>query len=258
MRPYQAEINRAASKIAEHQITLGDDKLIIMDGTKISPGVGLPGVRSINYSGAKPDILNGRDGSQYLAYMQAQIEELYQVMDVAEMLVDEKAGPGQLDPYSLIFKAASEKKKFARYARKFERFLIRVCQTYLKLAKLHMSEEQVVYAVGKPEQVNISEFKNANDLCYEVKVEAQANDIETKLGHQLILSQLVQYTGTKLDKQDIGKIVRLMPYANMEQGLADLTVDYDSLTNDILALDRGERPPIHEYDDHVYSAKRVV
>ena len=49
MRPYQAEINRAASKMAEHQITLGDDKLLIQNGTKISAGIALPAyVRSIS------------------------------------------------------------------------------------------------------------------------------------------------------------------------------------------------------------------
>ena len=44
----------------------------------------VPGVRAIQVSGAPPTILPGRDGSQYLAYMQAQIEEMYQVAMLEE------------------------------------------------------------------------------------------------------------------------------------------------------------------------------
>jgi hypothetical protein len=256
MRPYQAEINRAASKMAEHQITLGDDKLIIQNGQKVTSGMALPGVRSINVTGGLPTVLAGRDGSQYLAYMQAQIEELYRVMNVEEDSAE--SSTGQLDPYALLFRSASQKKKFQRYIKRFERFLIEVARTYIKLAKLHLSDDAFVQAVGRKEAVNIAEFRAADDLCYQIKITAQTDDIETKMGKQLVLNHLVQYTGAKLDKEDIGKLVRLMPYANMEEGMADLTIDYDSATNDILALDRGELPPIHEYDNHIYMIKRLV
>jgi len=42
-RPYQAEINRAASQEATHQITLGDDKIIYQTGATLSQGALLPG-----------------------------------------------------------------------------------------------------------------------------------------------------------------------------------------------------------------------
>lgn len=109
MRPYQVEINRAASKIAEHQITLGDDKILLQNGTKISAGVSLPGVRSVNYNGIEPKILAGRDGSQYLNYMNSQITELYNVMGIPEKMEDAQEGQG-LDPYVLLYRAASKKK----------------------------------------------------------------------------------------------------------------------------------------------------
>lgn len=255
MRPYQAEINRAASKIAEHQITLGDDKLIIQNGTKISAGIALPGVRAINVQGAAPQIMQGRDGSQYLAYLTSQIEELYSVMMVAE---SEEEASGQLDPYAMLFRAASQKKKFQRYIKRFERFLVDLAKLYVRLARVHLPNDQIIYAIGRKEMVNISEFKNSTDICYQIKVEPQADDIETKMGKQLVLNHLVQYTGAQLSKEDIGKLVRLMPYANMEEGMVDLTLDYDCSTNDILALDRGELPAINQYDNHVYCIKRAV
>lgn len=254
MRPYQAEINRAASKMAEHQITLGDDKILIQNGTKITQGAALPGVRSVNYTGMQPEILPGRDGSQYLNYMNSQIEELYQVMNC-----DDSDDPSsQLDPYTLLFRSASQKKKFKRYNKPFERFLKNVALTYLKLAKVHLPDDAFIRAVGRSERVNIAEFKNSDDISYKITVIPQSDDIESKMGKQLVLNHLVQFTGQNMDKQDLGKLIRLMPYVNMEEGLADLTIDYDAATNMILSLDRGEQPVISQYDDPVYMMKRLT
>lgn len=256
MRPYQAEINRSASKMAEHQITLGDDKLLIQNGTKISSGVALPGVRSINYNGAQPGILAGRDGSQYLNYMQVQTLEMYSVMNVKELAED--APTGQMDPYALLFRSASQKKKFNRYVRKFEKFLMDVAKVYIQLAKIHLSPEDVIYAVGKSEQINISEFKNTTDICYEVKVIAQTDDIETKLGKQLVINHALQYIGNKLEKDDIGKLMRAGPYSNDESSFDDFTLDYDIATNIVLELDRGGQPQIQPFDNNPYIIKKLT
>lgn len=254
MRPYQAEINRAASKMAEHQITLGDDKLIIRNGSKISAGIALPGVRAIHVTGSDPTIMAGRSGDQYLNYMTSQIAELYSVMNVAE---DSEESQLNLDPYVLLFRSGRQKKKFQRYIKRFEKFLIEVVKTYLKLAKIHLDDDALVYAVGSNERVNIAEFKKLDDICYEVIVEAQSDDVETKLGKQIVLNHALQYVGSQLKPEDIGKIMRSMPYVNFDESFDDMTIDYDNTTNDILALDRGEQPPINEYDNHIYCVKRL-
>lgn len=256
MRPYQAEINRAASKMAEHQITLGDDKIILQNGTKVSAGIALPGVRSINVTGGEPTILNGRDGSQYLSTITANIEELYRVMNVFE---DEQLfEKGQIDPVVLLFRSGSSKKRFQRYIKRFERFLINVAKTYLRLAKIYLPDDALIEAIGRSEAINMVEFKNSNELGFEITVESQSDDIETKLGKQLILTQALQYVGSKLERDDIGKIMRAMPYANFEESFSDLTIDYDAATNAILALDRGEKPPIDPSDNHSYMVKRLT
>lgn len=255
MRPYQIEINRAASKIAEHQVTLGDDKILIQQGTKISAGAALPGVRAINFTGQEPNILPGRSGEQYLGYMQAQIAELYTVMNVqGDSVQDQK----QLDPYSLLFRSASQKKVFQRYTKRFEHFLLNVCKTYLRLAKIHLPDDALIWAVGKSERINIAEFKNANDICYQINVEAQSDDIETKLGKQLVLNHALQYVGPQMKPDQIGKLMRQMPYANFDGSFDDMTVDYDTTENLLLALDRGEPAQPQQYDDHVYVIKRLV
>lgn len=255
MRPYQAEINRSASKMAEHQITLGDDKILIQNGTKVSAGASLPGVRAVNYTGAEPKILAGRDGSQYLNYMNSQISEMYQVLMVAE---DTAENQQQMDPYVLLFRAAKQKKKFQRYIARYEKFLVELVTLYLKLAKIHLPDDAVIWAIGKNEQVNIEEFRQLPDTCYEVNIEAQSDDIETKLGKQVVLNHALQYVGPQLKPDDVGKLLKQMPFANFDESFDDMTLDYDSSVNDMLALDRGERPPVNQYDNHVYCIKRLT
>jgi len=256
IRPYQAEINRAASKMAEHQITLGDDKLLIQNGTKVSAGSSLPGIRSVNYTGEKPTILGGRDGSQYLNYMTSQITELYQVCMVQED--SEEKSDNKLDPYVLLFRSAKQKKKFQRYIGRFEKFLIELCKLYLDLAKLHFPDDMFIMAAGKNEQINIEEFRQYPSTSYELKVEAQSEDIETKLGKQIVLNHTLQYVGSQLGKDDIGKLMRQMPFANFDESFSDFTMDYDVSVNDMLQLDRGERPAINQYDNHIYMIKRLT
>lgn len=255
LRPYQTEINRSASKIAEHQITLGDDKLLIQNGTKVTAGASLPGVRSVNFTGMEPKVLAGRDGSQYLNYMNSQISEMYNAA-----MVDEKPSEltGQVDPYSLLFRSASQKKAFQIYIKRFEGFLREVATLYLELARYHFPDDKVIRMVGRKEQVNIAEFKNSDPLCYRIKVVPQADDIETKMGKQLVLNHVLQYVGAQMSKEDIGKLIKAMPYSNEDESFNDLTMDYESATNDILALDRGETPPIGQYDNHQYMVKRLT
>ena len=254
LRPYQAEINRSASKIAEHQITLGDDKLLLQNGTKVSAGASLPGVRAVNYTGQKPEVLPGRNGAQYLEYMNSQIEEMYRVANVAEQDLDTP----QSDPFMMLFKSATQKKKFQRYIKRFERFLVDICKLYLKLAKIHFNDDQVIHAIGKSEQINIKEFKTTDELAFSVKIVPQADDVETKFGKQVSIQHVLQYVGSQLKPEDIAKLIRQMPWANFEADFDEMTVDYDSIRNDILALDRGEQPPVHPYDNHVYVIKRLT
>ncbi len=255
IRPFQMEINRAASKMAEHQVTLGDDKVLLQNGSTMTSGKVLPGVRVYNVTGAEPTLMAGRDGSQYSAYMVQQITEMYNACGVDE--TDEPMS-GQVDPYSLLYRSASQKKRFKLYVTRFEQFLVEVAQLFLDLARYHYPDDRVIAMIGRKEQVNISEFRNQDPQCYRIKVVAQSDDIETKLGKQLVLSQALQYTASKFDKQDIGKLMKAMPYANLDESFNDLTLDYESATNVILALDRGQQPPISEYDDHIYMIKRLT
>lgn len=255
IRPYQVEINRAASKIAEHQITLGDDKLIMQNGSKMSASGAMPGVRAISITGAAPTVLPGRSGEQYLEYMLSQISELYKVMGIPDDLADAK--DTVQDPYTLLYRAASKKKVFQRYISKFEGFMKRVVETYLVLAKIHLPDDAIVSAIGKDEAINIAEFKSSEPTGYEVKIEPQADDIESKFGKQMAINHALQYVGNQMSREDIGKLMTEMPFANFKGMFDDFTIDFEVMTNEILAMDRGEQPPVSETDNHAYAIKRL-
>lgn len=255
LRPYQAEINRSASKIAEHQVTLGDDKILIQSGTKITTGVQLPGVRSIQYSGIAPQIMAGRAGDQYMAYAQSQIKEMYDVANIAE---DSQLKDMAKDPFGQLFASVHDKKKFTLYTDKFEGFLCRICKTYLDLARHYFSEDMLIPMVGRAETVNLKEFKTTTDINFSIKVEAQSDDITTMMGRQLSINHALQYVGPQMDKEEIGKLMRQMPFGNFDASFSDMTINYDSAVNMILALDRGEQPTPNKYDDGEYMIKKLT
>lgn len=254
LRPYQYEINRSASKMAEHQVTLGDDKVILQNGAKVTSGPNLPGIRTMFVTGQAPTILEGRAGAQFLDYMTSQITEMYQVAGVTEEMAEKEGG----DAFASLYRSIREKKQFSLYAEKFENFLVNVCKTYLELAKQYFDENMLIPAIGKAEHINIAEFKSQEPLCYQIKVEPMSEDPTTMMGRHLVLNHILQYVGPNLQKDDIGKIIRQMPFANHEESFSDLTLDYDAATNIILALDRGEEPPISKNDNGEYILKRLA
>ena len=254
LRPYQIEINRAFSKIAEHQITLGDDKLIVQAGAKVTQGSLLSGVRTIQVSGMAPTILPGRSGDQYFAYGEAQISELYSAAMIAEEL-EEK---GDQDAWASLWKSIRNKKKFVIDAEKFEAFMVNLCSLYLRLARNYFDDNMLVPMVGRNEKVNISEFKSIEPQQYQVRVEPASDDIDEQMGKQLMLNHVLQFSSNQLEKEDIGRLVRLMPFANNEKTFEDLTIDYDRATNIILALDRGESVVPNKYDKEPYIVRRLT
>jgi len=255
IRPYQAEINRAASKIAEHQTTLGDDKIILQQGANISAGGTAHGVKAIKVSGPV-DILPGRAGDQFVGYMESQIREMYFVANVEEDSTDKP--DGSVDPYSLLYRSMRDKKRYSIYAEKLEKFMIDWADLSLRYAKADYSDEMTIAVVGKKELVNIDEFKSSDDLSFEINVVKQTEDIETRFGRQLSLNHLLQYVGNSLKPEDIGQVTRNMPFINETEILSDLTIDYENIVSDILALDRGVVIPPNRDDNHQYVIRKLI
>jgi hypothetical protein len=254
LRPYQLEINRTASKIAEHQIT-SDDKLLMQSGTKVSSGSALSGIRLVEYSGNKPEYLDGRSGAQYLDYLEKQISEMYQVANVAE---DSEFKPTQgADPLGLLFRSVKDQKRFVIYVEKFEHFLKRICKLYLKLAKEYLEENHLIPMIGKSEYVNIPEFKNTDDFDMNIKVIPMVDDINTMWGKWLSINHMIQYSSAQLGKEDIARIARNMPFGNFEESFKDILLDYDLAENFMLAVERGEQPQPSKADNKEYMIKKL-
>lgn len=250
LRPYQVELNRMASQRAETQITMGMDKLVIQSGSKTSTGATQPGIRIVTTApGPAPTVIPGRSGDQFTEAYQQTIAEMYQIAEVPEL--DQEMN-NQLDPYALLFRSIRQKQKFSVYGDKFENFLCDVMGGALELYRLCIDDKALIPIVGKNEMVNIKAFKAVPPNVTQVKIEPMNDDIETKMGKNLALNHILQFVGPQLNKNDIGKLIRLSPYLNNEKSFADMTNSWDNLANDILSLDRGEMPPMSNYEDHDY------
>jgi len=254
IRPYIAEINRASSQLAMHQITIGDDKILYQKGSKLEQGALLPGVRGISYQGRTPEVLPGRDGSQFLAYIQAQIAEMYSVVMLSE-LTEEKMT--QLDPMTLLYRAASQQQRYGLYAEKFEQFLIDFVTTLLEMSKNYMPDSAVIPAIGKGELINLEEFRKTTPFRYQIRLEPRSDTIDSMLGRQITFQNVLQYVGKNLDKDELGKVLQQMPWANAKEAFADFTIDDENVKNDMLAMERGQYPPIGKADNPAKMLKKL-
>ena len=253
-RPWQAEINRASSQIAMHQVTISEDKILYQAGTKVAQGALLPGVRGLTYQGAPPTILPGRVGDQYFEY----IDRQYVEMDKA-LLLDEldKQKIADLDPMAMLFRSMNQQQDFALYSDKFGEFLVELTEIALNLARFYLSDDEVIAAVGKSEAINMAEFRDTSPLCHRIHVMEQNDTVETKLGSQLMFNNILQYVGSQLSREDIGKMISNMPFGNWKDSFKDFTMDETNAKNDFLAIERGEQPHVSPKDNSGYALKKV-
>jgi len=254
-RSYVHEINRASSSQALQQVTVGDDKVLYQAGTKLAQGGLLPGVRGITYQGQPPSILPGRDGSQFTGYINDTIMQMKDNLMIGETNRDKV---NQYDPMAFLFATALERKLFAKYTEKFEIFLVDFVFTYLELAKHYLPDDELIYAAGQREYVNIAEFRKTTPLRTQIKLDPSTETLENRLGKYLTGMHMLQYVGSQMDKADIGRLMKNMPYANFKDSFDDFTIDTTLAENDMLALERGEIKEITPFEDPAYMAKRLV
>ncbi|MNJ94803.1 hypothetical protein D3C87_125060 [compost metagenome] len=254
LRAPQAEINRMASMISTTQITLGDDKIITVAGSKLSKGAQWAGLREFSVAGPPPTILPGRSGEQFEGSLAREVNEIYRL---ANMEYETKESQG-VDPQAMLYKNLAQRKKYALYVRRFERFLKQVAQTYLQLAKRYLPDEYLIKAVGKREFINIAEFRRVEDNGFNIKVKPMSQDIDSMFGKQLNINQTLQYIGKDLPKEVQGRLLRMMPFMNDDQAFDYLTIDDENIDSDILALDRGESRPANPEDNHSLYIQRLT
>lgn len=254
-RPFQAEINRASSQAALASVTIGEDKILYQAGSDLTQGSLLPGVRGLKYNGEAPTILPGRSGEQFFSYIDRQYVEMDRALLIDQIDLEKM---NNLDPYALLFKSMSTQKKFAEYAEKFGEWMVEFVETLLALAKIYLDDDEMIAACGKAEFINIAEFRATEPLHYRIHVEEQDETIETKLGKQLVLNQILQYSSGQLERNDIGKLITQMPFGNWKYVFSDFTIDETNTQNDFLAIERGEIPKISPRDNSEYALAQVA
>lgn len=257
LRPFQVEINRASSKRAENQLANGDDKIVLPNGSNLTQGAVMPGIRTFKATGSAPIIIEGRSGDQYLSTIESEIQEMYEVAMVKELLEDRT--DNQQDPYSMIFKSLRQKKGFSLYADKFERFVLRFYELMLETLRVYMPADEIIPMVGRDEIINLDEFKNSSPLSYQIKLESLSEDAETLMSKQMAFSQMLQYVGQNLTRNDIGKIVTQMPFLPEGKRIfSDLVIDEENANNIILQLDRGKFPILKPGLNKEYTLTRLT
>ena len=260
LRPYQAEINRASSQAATHQITLGDDKLVVNNSAKVQHGGILPGVRVIKTNSVGVNggvqVIPGRAGEQFLGYIASQIDEMYVVANLNEEM--KKKPDGQMDIWGSLYGSIKSKKEFSVYTDNFESFLTEICEKSLELARYHYPDDEVIEMVGKKEQVNMEEFRRNQDLGYQIDAEPSTDDAQSIMGKQMMINHALQYVGKDLGRDDIGRILSESPIGNMSEIFSDFTTDYKNAQNDILQLERGQMPMLNKYENLEYKIQRIT
>jgi chemotaxis protein histidine kinase CheA len=68
----------------------------------------------------------------------------------------------------------------------------------------------------------------------------------------------MQYVGTNLERDDIGKLITQFPFANWQEAFGDFTINERNAKNDFLAIERGEMPQVSPSDDSGYVLKQVA
>jgi hypothetical protein len=130
-------------------------------------------------------------------------------------------------------------------------------ELYLDLAKKYLPDDRFIGAVGRSEAINIAEFRATQPLQYAISVEEQTGLVDSQLGRMLTFNQLLQYAGSNLTRDDIGRIMKQMPFMNNKEVFSDMTINYENVTNDMLALERGETVDIGPYADNEYYVEKL-
>jgi len=255
IRPEQAEINRAASKIAETQVTVGDDKVFIPGAGKLEKGASLPGIRVIKTGGGRPPVVvQGRSGDQFTGYLKDNVQEMYQKIGF-ELNLSNAAQSQDMD--FELFKSAKLKQKFSRQALRLENYFKSIVNCYLFLASKYKSYEDIVVAAGKNEAFNIDEFKSYTPLNHLISVQPVDGDFYTMFGKNKELTTISQYFGKDMDKYTQAAVIKSMPFLNKDPVIKDLLQEYEAPMNMLLALDRGDEYVPSRYDDSKNMLKRL-
>ena len=121
--------------------------------------------------------------------------------------------------------AASQQQRYGLYSEKFEQFLIDFVSTLLEMSKHYLPDSALIPAIGQSELINLEEFRKTTPFRYQIRLEPRSDTIESMMGRQITFQNVLQYVGKNLDKEELGKVLQQMPWANAKEAFADFTLD---------------------------------
>jgi hypothetical protein len=257
-KPYQIEINRCAAAVITESIVLGHSTVIYPAGSKLSTSSIGNGLKGLQYSSQKPDVIPGRSGEQYIDYMLQQIQEMYQVCNVPGFNDDKVKTASNNDAQAMLFRSMRDKLRFSLYAEKVEKLIIEIMEYSLNVLRRRLPDQVLIPVVGMDEAVNIAEFRNTQPQSYQIKIKPRTDDFTSMMGKSLQLQQVMQYMGNQLDPDQFASLARELPFLGDTSAFNDLTMYKDQADYIILALDRGEEPFFFAQSNHTYMIQRLT
>lgn len=257
LRPLQVNVNYGASQQIITQMTLGQDKLIMLGGADLQYNGSHRGVEKYKTNSLQsPTILPGRSGGQFVEAMNQSIQEMYNIANVPEIGQDKASA--QMDAQTALFRSIKDKQRFSIHTEKFIEFVQGILEDVLALKKMYMREEEIVSVTGRTERVNVPEFKSSEKIGYQIRVQ-EVDENETKiLGKHIELISMLQYGGQSMGPEQIALIGRNMPFLNKEEIFQEALIDYETYKNIVLALDRGEQVPVQPFDNTDYLLPKLT
>lgn len=256
LRSKQHKLNMMVSKMFEHMLRMGDTKVFIRKGSKITKAKKINGYRISEFTGDTPVFQEGQIGAQFVNPIASEITSMYSLVNLQEMLngVDTK-----VDARTALYLNAKQKSYYSEYLGKYESFLKSICEKVLRFKKLYLQEEALVMIAGKDEYLNVAEYKSTEDLGYEIAFEGVQSDADTKLGRALDMGQILQYAAN-FPVEERAQMIKAMPFLNNEMITEGMTQDWDNARNTILALDRGDQRAleVRQYENHDYMIQALV
>jgi hypothetical protein len=150
------------------------------------------------------------------------------------------------------------RKKYLLHAKQIEEMFCSICHKALELAKSYMPESVVVQQVGSMEAINVAEFKQLGPMDYNIKVEPMNDDLDDTFARYLVTRDSLQYSGKDVSPAQKARIMSQFPWVNTDEMYGHELIDDKESENILLALDRGEFPPISEFDENKEVIKSIV
>lgn len=254
--PYQIDLNRIQSHVAQTQMSVGQYNLLLPTGATLGNSIKRGGVKAMMYNHSDPPIeLKAQVATEYLPHMKYCIEMIERIGYMNQKQDKNTNHPRNLE--SLAYQSIEERQIFSQPVARFERFVQDFCEKVLELARFYYTPGRVVEAVGRSEAVNISEFKNSKPMSSIIKIEAGSERTENSILKSEEAVKLLQYV--KDDSIDKALVAKAFPHLSKDENFKGLTIKVDTAINRILALNRGEGPFVpDEYEDKQYTLSRII